>query len=57
MVNVELVAPPDKPEPNETTLRGLHPLGGARVASLSTKLAEELGLDSGIVGVAILSVS
>ncbi len=57
MVNVELVAPPDKPEPNETTLRGFHPLGGARVASLSPKLAEELGLDSGIVGVAILSVS
>ena len=57
MVSVELVAPPDKPEPNEKTLRGFHPLAGARVASLSPKLAEELGLDSGVEGIAILSVS
>ena len=56
-MSVELVAPPDTPEPNEKTLRGFHPLAGARVASLSPKLAEELGLDSGVVGVAILAVS
>ncbi|MDA0261825.1 MAG: PDZ domain-containing protein, partial [Proteobacteria bacterium] len=54
--DVVLVAPPDQPEPNETTLRGFHPLGGTVVASLSPKLAEELGVDSGVVGVVILSV-
>ena len=56
-VGVELIAPPKEPEANETTLRGFHPLGGARVASLSPVLAEEMGVDSGVVGVVILAVS
>lgn len=55
-VPVDLVAPPDLPKRNDSWLPGIHPLSGAKVASLSPALAEELGLDSGITGVVVLEV-
>jgi len=55
-VDVTLVAPPDQPIKDETLLSGLHPLSGARVASLSPAFAEQLGLDSAIPGIVVLEV-
>jgi hypothetical protein len=53
-VSVGLVAPPDVPAANRTWAPSASPLRGARVASLSPALAEELGLDSGLSGVVVL---
>ncbi len=53
-VSVGLVAPPDVPAANRTWAQSTSPLRGARVASLSPALAEELGLDSGFSGVVVL---
>jgi serine protease Do len=53
-VSVALVAPPDVPAANRTWAQSTSPLRGARVASLSPALAEELGLDSGFSGVVVL---
>ena len=53
-VSVALVAPPDVPAANRTWAQSTSPLRGARVASLSPALAEELGLDSGLSGVVVL---
>jgi serine protease Do len=55
-IDVALVAPPDKPPRNDTWIPGLNPLSGAKVASLSPALAEDLGLDSSIHGVVVLEV-
>ena len=54
---VALTPPPAEPAADETQLTGLSPLAGARVASLSPALAEEIGLDSAVSGVAVLEVS
>ena len=56
-IPVSLVPPPDDPPRNDMWLPGLSPLGGARAASLSPALAEEIGVDSGIAGVVLLDVS
>ncbi len=56
-IAVSLMAPPPEPAADETSLSGLSPLAGAKVASLSPALAEDIGLDSGIFGVAVLEVS
>ena len=53
-VSVALVAPPDVPAANRTWAPSTSPLRGARVASLSPALAEDLGLDSGLSGVVVL---
>ena len=53
-VSVALVAPPDVPAANRTWALSTSPLRGARVASLSPALAEDLGLDSGLSGVVVL---
>ena len=53
-VSLALVAPPDVPAANRTWAPSTSPLRGARVASLSPALAEELGLDSGLSGVVVL---
>lgn len=55
-VEINLVAPPKLPARKDSWLPGIHPLSGAKVASLSPALAEELGLDSGITGVVVLQV-
>jgi Do/DeqQ family serine protease len=54
-VSVGLVAPPGVPAANRTWAPSTSPLRGARVASLSPALAEELGLDSGLSGVVVLA--
>ena len=53
-VAVGLVAPPDTPAANRTWAPSVSPLRGARIASLSPALAEEIGLDSGLSGVVVL---
>ena len=55
-VEVELIEPPATPPRNDTWLAPLHPMRGAKVASLSPALAEELALDSAIEGVVVLEV-
>lgn len=56
-IPVLLKAPPDVPPRNDRWLTGLSPLSGAKAASLSPALAEEIGVDSGIPGVVLLDVS
>jgi Do/DeqQ family serine protease len=56
-IPVLLKAPPDVPSRNDRWLPGLSPLSGARAASLSPALAEEIGVDSGISGAILLDVS
>ena len=53
-VAVDLVAPPDMPAANRTWAPSVSPLRGARIASLSPAMAEEIGLDSGLSGVVVL---
>ena len=55
-IPVTVVAPPAVPPGDETKLTGLNPFRGARIASLSPALAEEIGADSGITGVVVLDV-
>ena len=56
-ITVPLAPPPDVPPRDETWPTALSPLRGARIASLSPALAEEIGLDSGRPGVVVLEVS
>jgi serine protease Do len=55
-VPISLQPPPDDPPRNESWMPSLSPLRGARVASLSPAFAEEIGVDSGISGVAVMDV-
>jgi serine protease Do len=55
-IPVTVVAPPAVPERDDTKLTALSPWRGARLASLSPALAEEIGADSGIAGVVVLGV-
>ena len=55
-VPVIVAPPPDAPARDETQLPNLSPLRGARVASLSPALAEEIGADSALTGVVVLDV-
>ncbi len=54
---VALVAAPEIPPHNTTTLKGTHPFSGATVANLSPALVEELALASGREGVVVLKVA
>jgi serine protease Do len=56
-IPVLLKAPPDVPPRDDRWMSGLSPLSGAKAASLSPALAEELGVDSGISGVIVLDVN
>ena len=53
-ITVPLVAPPDVPPANRTWAPSTSPFRGARIASLSPALAEEVGLDSALSGVVVL---
>lgn len=55
-VAVIALAPPTSPPPDEAKLSGLSPFRGARVVTLSPALAEEIGADNAISGVAVLEV-
>jgi Do/DeqQ family serine protease len=55
-LEVKLVAPPEDPPRNTTTITGYSPFGGATVANLSPRLADELGtgaLDKGVIITAV----
>jgi Do/DeqQ family serine protease len=56
-LTVPLEPPPAEPVPNERWISNIGPFSGAKVASLSPALAEDLGLDSGIGGVVVLDVA
>jgi hypothetical protein len=53
---ISLESPPDRPPNDEQWMPNLSPIHGARVASLSPAVAEEIGVDSGISGVAVTEV-
>ncbi len=55
-VQLLLKAAPDKPDKNETEMRGDHPLSGAIVGNMSPARAEKLGIDPFITGVFIFKV-
>ena len=55
-LNVPLEPPPADPAPDEKWISNISRFSGAKVASLSPALAENLGLDSGIAGVVVLDV-
>jgi serine protease Do len=52
-----VIAPPDKPSRQVTTLKGQHPLAGATVANLNPAFAEERGLDATQHGVVVTSLA
>ena len=56
-VRFPLVAPPEDPPRNLTTLRGDNPLSGAQIANLSPALDTELGLNTTATGVIVLQVA
>jgi len=56
VVTATVVAPPEDPPRDLTTLEGRHPLAGATVGNLNPAFAEELGLDDALRGVAVSSV-
>jgi len=53
-LNFPVEAPPEIPPRNATELSGNHPLEGATVGNLSPAVAEELGIDLAVRGVAVL---
>lgn len=55
-LDMPLIAAPETPARNETTLRGPHPLSGAVVANLSPAMAEELELPGVWEGVIITKI-
>lgn len=56
-IPVELVAAPDRPEPDATALDGDNPLAGATIANVSPALAEQLGLNGVWSGVVVIEVA
>jgi Do/DeqQ family serine protease len=56
-LSVALMAPPDSPPRDLTTMRGREPLAGATVGNLNPAFAEELGLDSAQSGVIVKDVA
>ena len=55
-VGVELIRAPEGVNAEPVTIRGRSPFAGAKVAELSPRLAQRLGLDADIKGVAIVDV-
>jgi Do/DeqQ family serine protease len=55
-VGVALVRAPEGASSAPVTIRGRNPFAGAKVADLSPRLAQRLGLDADIKGVAIVDV-
>ncbi len=56
ILSAQVMAPPEKPARDTSTLSGSHPLAGATVANLNPALAEEIGAGSEASGVVILSI-
>ncbi|HEY6633475.1 MAG TPA: DegQ family serine endoprotease [Rhizobiaceae bacterium] len=55
-VSVELIRAPEGANTAEFTIRGRSPFAGAKVAALSPRLAQKLGLDADIKGVTVLEI-
>jgi Do/DeqQ family serine protease len=55
-VGVELIRAPEGASSEEVTIRGRSPFAGAKVASLSPRLAQKLGLDADITGVTVVDI-
>jgi len=55
-VSVELIRAPEGAAEEPVTIRGRNPFAGAKVAELSPRLAQRLGLDADIKGVAVIDI-
>ena len=55
-VQLVLKSAPEKPDKNETEMRGDQPLSGAVVGNISPALAEKLGVDPFVTGVLIFKI-
>jgi Do/DeqQ family serine protease len=55
-VRVEMIAPPDTPPRDETTVTGRNPIEGAKIANISPAVAEEMGLQGVERGVVVTYV-
>ncbi|WP_239988718.1 DegQ family serine endoprotease [Paramagnetospirillum kuznetsovii] len=55
-VTVRLIAPPENPPRDQTELTGRNPFSGATVVNINPALAEEIGINSGQIGVFVLGV-
>ena len=56
-VTVTLMAPPETPPRDTTTLQGREPFAGATVANLNPALVAELGIDEGASGVIVREIA
>jgi serine protease Do len=56
-ISVRVIAPPELPAKEETVLTGQQPLQGARIANLSPKLTQDLGLEDDTEGVVVLDTA
>jgi Do/DeqQ family serine protease len=56
IVSVELIRAPEGAKAAELTIRGRSPFAGAKVADLSPRLAQKLGLETDIKGVAVIDI-
>jgi S1-C subfamily serine protease len=55
-VSVELIRAPEGASAAEVTIRGRSPFAGAKVAELSPRLAQKLGLNADIKGVTVIDI-
>lgn len=55
-LTVPLIAPPEVPAKDERVISGMNPFGGATVANMSPKLAQELNLSQEFEGVVVIDV-
>jgi len=56
-VVIDLMAPPENPPRNRTTITGHSPFAGATIANLSPRLSEEIGFQGPDSGVIILDIA
>jgi S1-C subfamily serine protease len=56
-LEIDLVAPPEVPPRNLTTVAGYSPFAGATIANLSPRLTEEIGFQGPDAGVVIMKIA
>ncbi|MEJ2119453.1 MAG: Do family serine endopeptidase [Alphaproteobacteria bacterium] len=56
-LEIDLVAPPEVPPRNLTTVAGYSPFAGATIANLSPRLTEEIGFQGPDAGVVIMQIA
>lgn len=57
VLRFKVIAPPEVPERDETTLKGRHPLTGIRIANLSPAVSSEYGIQGIESGVVVIGPS